>query len=86
MCSSDLLTDARLRLDFARNYVAEVMRDFPSTDIPAADSNFAYRKAIRAESLALREYARVLRIYRDLTVQGVIPDESETPGDGESGN
>ena len=70
------LHDAKLRLDFARNYVIEVKQDFSSPDIPASDGNFAYRQALRVENLALAEYQRVLRIFSDLTVRGIFPDEA----------
>jgi hypothetical protein len=68
--------DARLRLDDARDYLQEVVRDFPSNTTSSSDP-FAYQKAVNAENSALREYARVQRIYYDLTVNGVIPDEAE---------
>ncbi len=71
------MKDAKLRLDFARNYMAEVQRDLPAGDIPESDHQFAHQKALRAESLALQEYKRVLRIVTDLTVNGIIPDEGE---------
>jgi hypothetical protein len=71
------LNDAKLRLDFARNYLAEVQRDYPSRDIPEHEHHFAHNKAVRAEDIALAEYNRVLRVYTDLTVDGIIPDESE---------
>ena len=48
--------DAKLRLDFARNYMAEVQRDFPSGDIPESRYHFAHRKALRAENFAFAEY------------------------------
>ena len=71
------MKDAKLRVDFAQIYVTEVARDFPPVDALNTNGVFAYRHAVRAENSALREYARVVRIYRDLTVNGVIPDESE---------
>jgi hypothetical protein len=71
------LTDAKLRLEFARNYMSEVKRDFSSGDIPENEEAFAHAKALRAENFALNEYNRVLRIFTDLTVNGLNPDESE---------
>jgi hypothetical protein len=71
------VTDAKLRLDLARNYVKEVQRDLPRDDIPAPDGDYAYRKALHAENSALAEYKRVLRIFTDLTVNGKIPDEDD---------
>ena len=69
------LADAKVRLDFARHFVTEVKQDLQSPDIPTPDGSYAYRRALRAETLALREYSRVLRIYQDLAVRGVVPDE-----------
>jgi hypothetical protein len=73
------LKDAKLRLDFARNYAKEVRRDFPPGAALSPDGAFAQQKAIRAETFALAHYRRVLGIYTDLTVKGRIPDESEWP-------
>lgn len=75
------LADAKLRLDFARNYLAEVRRDLPSGEIPQADGDFAFQRAVRAETFALVKYKRVLRIYADLIVHGWIPDEAELRDD-----
>ena len=71
------LDNALLRLRFAQNYMREVQRDVGAKDIPAADGRFAFQKALRAENLALAEYRRVLRIFRDLVVSGKTPDEEE---------
>ena len=73
------LEDAKLRLDFARNYKNEVERDFPTGGLPTPDGNFAHHHALRAENLALAEYNRVLRIYRHLTLHGEVPGESDFP-------
>ena len=71
------LSDAKLRLEFARNYVIEVKQDFLSPDIPGADGHFAFRQALRAESAAFSEYNLVLRIFSDLALRGIVPDEAE---------
>jgi hypothetical protein len=39
------------------------------------DGGFAIRRAIHKESEALREYSRVLKIFTDLVVRQVVPDE-----------
>ena len=70
------LKDAELRLYFARNYVAEVHRDFPLTDT-SSDGQYAYQRALRMENLALAQYTRVLRLYTDLVMRGQIPDKDE---------
>lgn len=69
------LKDAKLRLEFAYNYVKEVQKDLEAGGVPAPDGNFAFARAIKAENFALAEYNRVLRIFGDLLVQGKIPDE-----------
>ena len=69
------LDDAKLRVDFARQYKKEVERDFPVGSIPTADGNFAFHRALRAENVALAEYNRVLRIYGHLILHGEVPDE-----------
>jgi PilZ domain len=71
------LTDAKLRLDFARNFMKEVQRDYRAGDIPESDHHFAYQKALRAERFDLAEYNKVLRIYTDLTLNGIVPDDGE---------
>ena len=72
------MRDAQLRLDFARNYLKEVQRDFPSGTVPPPDGAFAHHKALRAENAALAEYHRVLRVYTDLVLHGTIPAEKES--------
>jgi len=71
------LHDAKLRLDLARNYLKEFLEDFSLKDLSRAEGKFAWQEAVRAESLAQREYSRLRRVYRDLTINGVIPDEGE---------
>ena len=51
------LQDSKLRLDFARSYLKEVQADA----IGGPDGHIAYHYAIRAETEALRDYARILR-------------------------
>ena len=70
------LRDAKLRLDFARNYAKEVQKDY--TSLPATDGQYALQRALRAENLALAEYNRVLRIYADLTT-GIMRNEDDWP-------
>ena len=70
------LRDAKLRLDFAKNYLKEVQKDYSS--LAAADGQYALQRAVRAENVALREYNHVLRIYTNL-VKGVLPNEDDWP-------
>ena len=67
------VASAKLRLDFARQYLTEVQRDFPLNDT-SPDGQYATQHALRAENFALAEYRRVLRVYTDL-VDGTLPDE-----------
>ncbi len=80
------LEDARLRLEFARNYYREIKRDFSDGGISAPVERFEFDKALRAETAALREYSRILAILNDLTIHGKIPNEDEqhkTAGEGQ---
>jgi len=75
---------AKLRLDFARNYVLEVEKDFSlaGPSLPEAcnpDGRYAYLQALRAENDALTSYRRVLRVYQEVVHDGSIPDEDEWP-------
>jgi hypothetical protein len=45
------------------------------SDIPSPDGSFAYGRALRAESAAVKEYMRVLRIFTDLTIHRIVPPE-----------
>jgi hypothetical protein len=67
------LRDAQIRLESARTYVKQVRQDLES--LPSPDGHFSYRKALQDEALALAEYQRVLHIFADLVMRGVIPEE-----------
>lgn len=71
------VNDAKPRLDFASNYMGEIEDDCSGTDIPPSDHHYAHQTGLSGENLALVEYNLVLRIYADLTVRGIIPDEAE---------
>jgi hypothetical protein len=43
------------------------------SDVEPPDGAFGYRRALRAENVALAEYRRVLFIFTDLTVNGKMP-------------
>lgn len=70
------LHESELRLEFARNFLNGVQREFPLSD-PSPDGRYAYRRAIRLERLALREYRHIQRILHDLILKGIVPDEKE---------
>jgi hypothetical protein len=45
-------------------------------DIPQPDGQFAFRKAQRAEAMALAEYKRVMKIFNDLVIDGKVPPDA----------
>ena len=71
------MREAELRLGNAREFVKEIQRDFPRGEIPSPDGNFAFYKAIRAESAALRDYFHVLEVFTALVLHGKTPDEQD---------
>ena len=71
------VNEARARLQFARNFVKEVQGDLKSGVVAGSDASLAFQRALRAETFALAEYHRVLRLFTALVVEGKIPDESE---------
>ena len=71
------LMGAKLRLESAQNNLHEFLKENPVRTLSSADGHFAYRQAVKEEMVALQEYARVQRIYQDLTVYGIIPDDDE---------
>ena len=62
---------ARRRLDSARNRLNGIQRDFARDIYSAPENQVIYKQAIRAESAALTEYARVLEIYSRLVLDGI---------------
>lgn len=65
---------ARLRLQSASKRSRETWEQLKSRELPSADWTFAYGKALMAESAALDEYRRTLRIYTNLVLHGTIPE------------
>ena len=68
--------DARLRLQLAQNYVREVRADRVAGAVLPADGDYAWQRALHAESLALQHYRDVLKIFTDLVVSGKIPEQA----------
>jgi hypothetical protein len=60
--------------------LAERMLAFPAQPTPDPDGTLTLRHALRRETEALNEYMRVLRIYTDLHVHGVVPEEHPAAG------
>jgi hypothetical protein len=69
------LRGARLRLESAQTSLHEFLKDNPVNTLSTADGHYGYRQAVKEERFALEEYARIQRIYQNLTVYGIIPDE-----------
>jgi hypothetical protein len=55
-------------------------QDYQSQFMPSADGDFSLRQALKQQNLARAEYARTLRIFTDLLLNGVIPKEP-APGE-----
>ena len=69
------LRDAGLHLDVACQHTKEMQQDAAASVLPPVDGNFALLKALREENLARQEYNLTLQFYKDLLLNGVIPDE-----------
>lgn len=65
--------DAKHKFDQARRELREVERAISSGT--TEESACVYGNAVRAETAALVEYARVLRAYTDLVAYGKLPNE-----------
>lgn len=72
------LQDAKVRYDFAKTYAEEVRQDFANSSIDGPVEMLGYRKALRAEIQALREYNRVLRAMADLALPRAVPETLES--------
>lgn len=71
------LNDARLRVEFARNFVKEIQSDFGERTSP--DGTYALERALRAERRARREYERIQAILVELVMDGRLPDDDAWP-------
>lgn len=78
--------NAKMRLDFARNYLKEIQRDLRKGMISSSDGHFALQQALRSERNALAEYARVLRCFTDLVVHGKTAEEADKPQSRQGGS
>ena len=70
---SSRLAEARERYRVAQEE-CKAAAGAPS-DLPSPDGSLSYRHALRAETAAVKEYARVLRIFTDLTIHGTVPPD-----------
>ena len=69
------LNDAWDRLNSATLQVQEVQQDYNSRAIPSPDGDLAFRKALRAETEARREYMSVAMAVHDKIMHSEIPTE-----------
>jgi hypothetical protein len=76
------LKEAQLRWLLARNTVKDAQRDLAFDDPDTAVSRLALQKALHAENIAVKEYRRVVAIFKDLLVDGRIPEEDGGPREG----
>lgn len=72
----ELITDwkerlraAEQQLECAREEVRKRESELRSGSMPSPDLHYAFQSALRAETLALEKYARVLMIFNDLVLQ-----------------
>jgi len=65
------LTSARRRYETAREACKEALA--AEGDNQSPDGSFAYRQALRAENAPNAEYNRVLTIFCDLRLSGIMP-------------
>jgi hypothetical protein len=53
------------------------LASFLTQPAPDRDGTLLFEQALRAESLARKEFARLTRIYTDLLTRGTVPDEDQ---------
>jgi hypothetical protein len=53
-------------------------KQYRDRTMPSPDGDFALRNAVRLENQARAEYARILRTFTDLLLNGTIPEEPPT--------
>lgn len=74
------LEETHHRYRTATEAYRHVLQTLPEGLPPRPDG--AVGRARQAESEALAEYARVLRIFTDLTIHGKMPDQQSATSDG----
>ena len=72
------LQEAQNRYQVATREYRNVLQEQPEWLTPSADGPVVQTR--QAESQALAEYTRVLRVFTDLTVHGKMPDEQGATG------
>jgi hypothetical protein len=70
------LKGALYQLNSATLHVHEVQQEYGSHAIPSPDGDHAFRRALRAETEARRNYMSVLMTLQSLVLHGTIPSEN----------
>ena len=65
---------AKQSLEAARSHRKDVERE-NSTETMVSAGYLAYEQALKAENLALTEYARMTRVYTDFLLHREVPEE-----------
>ena len=71
------VNEAKLELAQARQHLRDAERDLKDRSVPRPDGSYAYQRALRAETLALERYAKVLKTCNDLVLYGKIPESKD---------
>jgi len=56
-----------------------VAQDYQGRVMPSPDGDLSLRQALQNQNKARAEYARVLRIFTDLLLNGIVPEEAPPP-------
>lgn len=67
------LQKARKALSVASANVKALKSEYLT--LPPSDGHYAYRQALATETEAQAEYNRVLRVFRQIVLNGSVPDE-----------
>ncbi len=70
------LKDALHQLNSATLHVQEVQQEYRARAVPSPDGDHAFRRALRRETVARREYMSVLITLQSLVLHGTIPSEN----------
>ena len=68
------LNDALRRYRIAKLEASTALIRERNEEIASPDGQFAFRKAQRAENMALAEYKHILTIFHNLVIDGKIPN------------
>jgi hypothetical protein len=69
------LLEARKKYDLSVTEVKTAGTDFTAGTLPAPDGSQHMVNSLRAETIARKEYLRILQIFTDLVVSGKSPEE-----------